>query len=109
MGPVHTVYVSLGSGIERAFGLPCYPASYQGNPGSVELLQAAERDVRLSHSGCFRGVFSQPVTIQVASMGAFQVMISCPSVSPSVETFLFHVDAQVLSAALSCVWSVAFV
>jgi hypothetical protein len=50
MGQVQrTVHVPLCSDTKRALGLPCQPASCQGGPCSVELLQAAERDVRQPH------------------------------------------------------------
>ena len=59
MGQVlRTVHVPLGSDTERALGLPCQPASCQGGPGSVELLPAAERDVRQPHRGGADGVSS---------------------------------------------------
>jgi hypothetical protein len=59
MGRVRrTVHVSLGGDAKRALGLPCQPASCQGVPGSVGMLPAAERDVRLPHRGGADGVSS---------------------------------------------------
>ena len=52
MGQVRwTIHFPLGGDTEGALGLPCQPASCQGGPGSVELLPAAERDVRQPHLG----------------------------------------------------------
>jgi hypothetical protein len=55
LGPAR---VPFGSGTKRAVGLPCQPASCQGGSCSVELLPAAELDVRQPHRGGADGVSS---------------------------------------------------
>ena len=57
MGQVRrTVHVPLGGDTVRALDPPLQRASCQGGSGSVRLLPAAERDVRLSHRGGSDGV-----------------------------------------------------